>query len=134
MKTEKTTEITIRELRTFGLLVGGVFALIALWPLLRSQPLRIWAAMISTALIAPAIFMPVLLKMPFRAWSIFGAALGWFNTRLILTVLYFAAILPMALILRLTGKTPLKLHYAPDAESYREPPEEDSENSISNQF
>ena len=42
-------EVTSKQLRSFGLLVGGIFALIGLWPLIwRGEGLRLWA-MIATA-------------------------------------------------------------------------------------
>ena len=35
---------TMRDLRQFGLLVGGVFAVIGLWPVVfRSESPRLWA-------------------------------------------------------------------------------------------
>lgn len=132
----KTTNkhVTEKELRVFGLLVGGVFAIIALWPIFWQLSPRTWAAGLAIALLFPAIFSPTVLRLPQRIWTIIGKALGWFNTRLILTLLYFVAILPIALLLRLAGRTPLKLNFDSAAETYREHPEDQSQSNISEQF
>ena len=41
-----------KELRNFGLIVGGLFALIGLWPLIRhGEPLRVWALVLAALLV-----------------------------------------------------------------------------------
>ena len=129
----KTKNTTAKELRNFGLLVGAVFALIACWPVFWGNPVRIWAAVISIILAGPAIIKPTLLHWPYYCWMTIGAGLGWVNTRIILAILYFVAIMPIGLLLRLLGKSPLKLHFDPSAASYRELPEE-NENNVNEQF
>ncbi|MFZ5950633.1 MAG: SxtJ family membrane protein [Candidatus Rifleibacteriota bacterium] len=133
MKNEKKS-LNPTELRTFGLSVGIVFGLIALYPLFKGESIRAWAAIIGTSLIAPAIFFPPLLELPFKAWQVIGHALGWLNTRIILSVLYFAAIVPVSLVLKIFGREPLKLHFDPEASSYREMPENKTGSSLKNQF
>ncbi len=134
MNTQKNDKApTSSELRIFGLLVGGVFLLIGLWPVFHQLSPHLWALIPAILLILPAIVFPQSLTAPHRIWGKFGAVLGRFNTRLILTILYFVAVLPVAIILRLTGKTPLQLKFAPDKESYREKPE-DSATNITEQF
>lgn len=122
------------ELRAFGLLVGAVFLAVGLWPMLHHLSPRTWALIVAAGLIVPALISPSILAVPYQLWLKIGGALGWFNTRLILTILYFIAVLPVAIILRLTGKTPLKLKFDPAASSYREPPEETREINLTEQF
>ncbi len=43
-----------------------------------------------------------------RYWMAFASALGWVNTRVLLTVVYFTIFAVGALILRLIGKDPLR--------------------------
>ncbi len=122
------------DLRTFGLLVGGVFGLIAVYPLFRGELIRAWAAVISVALIAPAIFFPPLLALPYRFWSLIGRILGWLNTRIILSLLYFAAIVPVSLVLKILGRDPLKLSFDPELDTYREKPDKQGGSDIRKQF
>lgn len=130
---QKTKETTTKELRNFGLLVGAAFALIACWPALWGNPVRIWAAVMSIILAGPAIIQPALLCWPYRSWMIIGAVLGWVNTRIILAILYFVAVMPVGLLLRLLGRSPLKLHFDPSTASYRELPEE-NQSDVNEQF
>lgn len=122
------------ELRSFGLIVGAAFLAIGLWPLLRQADVRTWALILSTVLILPALLRPAWLKFPHAVWLKIGAALGWFNTRLILGILYIVAIVPIALVLRIAGKTPLQLKFDKNAESYREQPDSDDDKNFTQQF
>ncbi len=134
MKIKKNGTTTQGELRNFGLLVGIVFGLIAAWPLVWQQPVKVWAATFAVMLIVPALLRPQLLGLPFRCWQTIGAALGWFNTRVILTVLYFGAVLPTGLLLKLFGSSPLKLNFDKKTDTYRELPDENSDDSLTEQF
>ena len=50
------------ELRKFGLLVGGVFGLIGLWPtVVHGQPMRLWALALSCLLMIPGVLFPMTL-------------------------------------------------------------------------
>ena len=122
------------ELRVFGITVGLVFGAIALWPMFSHFPMRTWAALISIVLIMPALIAPLTLKFPYRLWLKIGHGLGWFNTRLILAILYLFAIFPIAVLLRITQKTPLHLRFDADANSYRENAEDDSSTNIGEQY
>ncbi|PKL47807.1 MAG: hypothetical protein CVV42_11740 [Candidatus Riflebacteria bacterium HGW-Riflebacteria-2] len=121
------------ELRNFGLLVGTAFLAIGLWPLLRQADARTWALVLATCLILPALLKPDWLQFPHAAWLKIGTALGWFNTRLILGILYIVAIVPIALILRISGKTPLQLKIDKNALSYREQPDSDDDQNLTQQ-
>ncbi len=134
MEKHKQKNYTSAELKNFGLLVGGAFALIGLWPLLHGLPLRPWAGGIAATLILPAIVWPQSLAFFYRVWLCLAAGLGWFNTRLILTLLYFFAVLPVGMLLKALGKTPLQLSYDQKAQTYRELPEETSEGNFEEQF
>lgn len=124
----------INELRNFGLLVGVAFLAIGLWPLLSQSGTRIWALLMATLLILPALIQPSWLKAPHALWMKIGTALGWFNTRLILGILYIIAIVPIALVLRIIGKTPLQLKFDKNAVSYREKPDSDDDQNITQQY
>ena len=134
MNNHQPTVFQKGELRNFGLLTGAIFLIIALWPLFYALPVRMWLAIPSALLIFSAILFPTVLSTPYRLWMKFGSALGWINTRIILTLLYFLAILPIAVLLRILGKTPLKLKFDAKTCSYRETPEDSDENDFNQQF
>ena len=113
---------TRRELRNFGLLVGGIFGTIGLWPVIvRGDNLRLWAVVAALALILPALLAPGSLRPVHRAWMTIGNALGWVNTKIILGVIFFGLVTPMGLTMRMFRRDPARRRLAPDADSYREP-------------
>ena len=109
-----------KRLRSFGLLVGGMFALIGLWPAVwRGQPLRLWSLILGGLLLGLALAWPRSLTQVYRLWMTVGEVLGWVNTRLILGALFYLLFTPVGLYLRLRGKDPMRRTWAPEAESYR---------------
>ena len=122
-----------KQLRSFGLVVGGVFLLIALWPLLRGGNYWTWALILSLLMIAPALVAPALLKYPNALWMRIGHVLGWINTKIILTAMFFLVFTPMAAILRLLGKDPLHRGFS-DATTYRIPRKSRDSSHLKHQY
>lgn len=48
-----------------------------------------------------------LLKAFYNVWMKFAHALGWVNTKIILSIVYFLIFTPIALFFRLIGKDPM---------------------------
>ena len=109
-----------KHLRSFGLLVGGIFALLGLWPVVwRGQPLRLWSLILGGGLMALALAWPRSLAQIYRLWMRVGEVLGWINTRLILSVLFYLLFTPLGWYMRLRGKDPMQRTWTPEVESYR---------------
>ena len=109
-----------KHLRSFGRMVGGIFALIGVWPAVwRGQPLRLWSLILGGILMALALAWPRSLTHVYRLWMRVGEVLGWINTRIILGALFYLLFTPLALCMRLRGKDPMRRTWAPEAESYR---------------
>jgi hypothetical protein len=109
-----------RQLRSFGLTVGGVFVAIALWPVIFhwAGP-RWWSLVLATLLIGPAIIYPKILLWPHKGWMTLGHVLGWINTRLILGVIFYAVVTPIGIVRRLLGKDPMGRKIEPEVDTYR---------------
>lgn len=113
-------EVEIKQLRSFGLMVGGIFVLIGLWPaLLRGEDPRLWLLIFAGFLMIPALLFPRILKPAYRIWMATGQILGWVNTRIILGVVFYGLFLPTGLIMRLLGKDSMRLKLEEDTDSYR---------------
>jgi hypothetical protein len=109
-----------KSLRSFGLIVGGIFAGIGLWPAVwRGQPPRLGVLLLGGLLIVLALVWPRSLARVYRLWMAVGEVLGWINTRLILGVLFYGLFTPMGLLMRLRGKDLMRCTLAPEAETYR---------------
>jgi len=115
--------------KSFGLVFAVVFAIIAVWPLLTTSDqdgaLRVWALVAAAAFAITALTMPRLLRPFNRAWFLFGLALHKVVNPLIMGLLFYLTITPIALIMRSLGKRPLHLDFDGQAKSYwivRTPP------------
>ena|SRR5437588_11300426 len=109
-----------KQLRSFGLIVGGIFALLAIGPAIwRGQPPRLWSLILGGLLMGLALAWPRSLTQVYRLWMTVGETLGWLNTRMIRGVLFYALLTPMGLCMRLRGKDPMRRTLAPEVESYR---------------
>jgi hypothetical protein len=90
-----------RELRRFGLTVGGAFLLLAAVSAWRGHtiPPRVLGTL-GVLLVLPGLIMPRVLGPVERAWMRFAEVLGRINTRIILTLLYCVVITPVGLVRR----------------------------------
>lgn len=112
--------VTTKDLRQFGLIVGGVFLVIGLWPfVVRSEDPRLWAMVMGVALMVLGAVVPQSLKQIHFGWMKIGHVLGTINTRIILGVIFYGLITPMGLVMRLTGKDSMHRALVQDAVTYR---------------
>lgn len=111
---------TAKELRQFGLIVGGVFVVIGLWPLVfRGESLRWWAIGLGGILILLGSGLPLVLRPIHSAWMWIGHVLGWVNTRVLLCIVFYGLVTPIGLILRLIGKNTMPMVLAKECLTYR---------------
>ncbi len=115
-----TEQIEIKELRKFGLIVGGIFLIIGGWPLVwRGGDIRLWALWLGAILVPVGLVVPAALAPVFRIWMKVGHVLGWINTRIILGILFFGLITPMGIVMRLFGWDSMRRVLVRDAQTYR---------------
>jgi Saxitoxin biosynthesis operon protein SxtJ len=109
-----------KQLRSFGLIVGGIFAVIAVWPLvIHSAEPRWWSLIVAAVLVLPAVVYPQSLYWPHKGWMAVGTVLGWINTRIILGAVFFFVVTPIGAVRRLLGKDPMGKKLKSDVDSYR---------------
>lgn len=95
--------------RSFGLTVGGVLVALAAISLWRQHPTRAeYLGAIGGVLIALALGRPSALAGVAAVWGRIGHALGWFNSRVLLTVMFVLILWPIGLCMRLFGNDPLE--------------------------
>lgn len=122
--------------RQFGLVVGFFLVLVSLWPLLRHGQVRQAVLGAALAMLFVALLAPALLHPLNRAWTMLGRVLARVVNPAAMAVLFYLVFTPVALLLRLFGKDPLRLQADSKASSYwieRQPPGPPPETMI-NQF
>lgn len=114
----KQLQTSHRDLRKFGLLVGGVFAVLGLWFLWRQKtfwPYFLWPGAV---LVLFGAILPRALKWVYLAWMSVAFVLGFVMAHVTLTLLFLLILTPLGLLARLTGKDFLSLKLDRAAKSY----------------
>ena len=104
-------EIKISSNRSFGIVFFIVFLLIALYPLLKGNDLRIWSLVISFIFLILGLINSKILTPLNRLWFKFGLLLGKFISPLIMGIIFFVVVTPIGIIMRLLKKDLLNLKF-----------------------
>ena len=111
-----------KSLREFGLVTAGmialVFGLLLPW-IWNAEPWPQWPWLLAALLGSISLTFPLILRPFYHWWMKLAHILGWINTRILLSLVFFLILLPVALILRLLGKDPMRRKLDPAQESYR---------------
>ena len=111
--------------RVFGLVFTAFFAVISVWPLIDGGANRLWGLIPSCIFFVLALIWPHALSRLNRIWMNIGLLLNNVVSPVALGIIFYLTILPVGLMIRILGKDPLRLKYAPSVQSYwirREPP------------
>jgi hypothetical protein len=114
-------ELDRKGLREFGLTTGAaivvIFGLFFPWLLELDWP--VWPWVISAPLWLLALIYPLWLRRIYRGWMRFGLLASRVMTPLVLGIVFFVMISPMAAVMRLMGKDPMRRALDPDQKTYR---------------
>ena len=97
-----------KALRSFGIVLFIGFIVIGTVPaLIGWGSIRTWAYWVALVFGALGLLLPMVLRLPFRVWMAIGGVLGWVNTRILLTLIFFAIFTPVGSVMRIFGYDPL---------------------------
>jgi hypothetical protein len=113
----RTLDESRRALVRFGRTMAIALAVLgALIFFFGSHPERgYWLAGVGVLFFLFSWLAPEWLKAVHKGWMTLAFALGWIMSRVLLTVFFFVAIMPVGLILRLVGKDPLAIRAEKDS-------------------
>ena len=114
-------QLETKELRTFGLVTGIATAIIfgLVLPWLFNHVYPRWPWLIALILWLFAFVYPLALKPVSKAWLTIGHWLGWFNTRVILGLMYYTVFFIIGVAMQLMGKDPMARKLDSSTGSYR---------------
>ena len=107
-----------KDLRSFGLVVGGVLAVIGAVFFWFNKPAYPYPLGIGVALILSGLLIPNLLKPLQKVWMTIAIILGWFMTRVILTVLYYTVFTFIGKTGKLFGKQFIEINWDKSQNTY----------------
>ncbi|MDP8299959.1 MAG: SxtJ family membrane protein [Candidatus Tantalella remota] len=116
---EMKKEVTKKDLRQFGIVLGLILGVFGGIHLLKGHThASPWFLGFSGAALFTGIFAPAILKPVFIVFTKVAHAIGWFNTRVILILVYYLIVTPIGLIMKLFRKDPLNRSLDKEAETY----------------
>jgi len=102
--------VTNREARKTALIVAGVLLAAAAFAWYRGRETTMAVPSgIALLLVLVGFLVPPAAKVFHRLWYRLAFALGWVNSRILLTIIYFLMFLPYGILSRLFGRDPLGL-------------------------
>ena len=111
-------EARIGSERSFGIVFAVVFSIIGALPLLKGGELRLWSLTVAAAFLGLGLLAPGILRPLNILWFKFGLLLGRIIAPIVISLLFFIAITPTALVMRLMRKDLLSLKFDRQAKSY----------------
>tara|TARA_B100000989_G_scaffold2870_1_gene2003 strand:+ start:305 stop:688 length:384 start_codon:yes stop_codon:yes gene_type:complete len=103
--------IKIGSNRSFGIVFFILFLLVALYPTINSEGIRMWSIIVSLIFLVLGLLDSKILTPLNKVWFKFGILLGRVISPLIMGVIFFFVVTPIGLIMRILGKDVLNLKY-----------------------
>ncbi|GBF51253.1 hypothetical protein LPTSP4_27850 [Leptospira ryugenii] len=118
---KETAEPTISDLRSFSWIVGGVTSIVfgIIFPYINRGSFNTYLIGIGVVILMFGLLLPKLLLYPYKAWMLIGLVLGFINTRILLSVIFFFLFTPIGLLRRLLGKDSMNRRLETNSVSYR---------------
>ena len=104
-------EVKISSNRSFGIVFFVVFLIIATFPLMNGDELRLWSLTISVVFLFLGLINSKILNPLNKLWFKFGIFLGKIISPLVMGIIFFLVVTPIGLLMRLLNKDLLKLKF-----------------------
>ncbi len=112
---------SVDELKRFGFTMAAALLVLSLVLFWRGRPLGWLFFMANAVFIFCSIVCPRVLGPVERLWMAFAEKLGWVMTRVVLFVVFYAAITPLGFLVRVFKKGDFKVGFEKERKSYWEP-------------
>jgi len=105
-------DIKISSNRSFGIVFFIVFILIAFYPLINQGEIRIWSVLISLLFLILGIINSKILTPLNKVWFKFGIFLGKIISPIVMGLIFFLVVTPIAFLMRMLKKDLLNLKFS----------------------
>lgn len=130
-------DVKLGSNRSFGVVFASVFAILGSLPLLHGEiRFHLWALILSILFLAITLAKPDILQPLNILWFRFGLLLAKIVNPIVMGLLFFCVVTPMAIMLRCLGKDPMKRKLDKTTTSYWQlrTPAGPEKNSMPRQF
>jgi hypothetical protein len=125
-------DIKISSNRSFGIVFFIVFLLIAFYPLINQGEIRIWSVLISLLFLILGIINSKILTPLNKVWFKFGIFLGKLISPVVMGIIFFLVVTPIAFLMRMLKKDLLNLKFNKNSSYWIE--KTDPKSTMKNQF
>lgn len=112
-------EVKTKDLREFGIVLGVILGVFGGIHLVKGHtnvyPWFFWFGGVSLLL---GVFFPKIIKPLFIVFTKVAHSIGWFNTRVILILLYYILLTPIGIMMKVFGKDNLNKKINKEEKSY----------------
>lgn len=117
----RSLDFSPAALRRFGLSVGGLlvlYASISVYLHAEIRPLPAVLGSVGFLLVLAGLIARSALSRPYRYWMVLGLLLGWFVSKAILFLLFYAIFTPIAVLARSCGANSLDIRFKDGKTTY----------------
>jgi hypothetical protein len=108
-----------RILRQFAGMAMLLLIPMACWHWYHGQPIQVGFCLVLALGIGPlGLLWPTAVRPVFIAWMVMAFPIGWFVSRLVVALMYYGVLTPLAILFKLIGRDVLCRRYEPEQESY----------------
>ena len=125
-------DVKIGSNRSFGIVFFIVFLLIAFYPLINQEEIRIWSVLISLLFLILGIINSKILTPLNKVWFKFGIFLGKIISPIVMCLIFFLVVTPIAFLMRMLNKDLLNLKFSKNNSYWIE--KTDPKSTMKNQF
>ena len=125
-------EVKIGSNKSFGIVFFIVFFIIAIYPLLNHNEIRLWSLIISIIFLILGLLNSKLLTPLNKIWFKFGILLGKIISPLVMGLIFFFVVTPIGILMRILKKDLLNLKFNKKTTYWIE--KNDPKSKMKNQF
>jgi len=103
-------EIKIGSNRSFGIVFFVVFLIIATYPLINGDELRLWSLVTSIVFLFLGLINSKILNPLNKLWFKFGIFLGKIISPLVMSIIFFLVVTPIGFLMRIFSKNFMNLN------------------------
>ncbi|HEY6298906.1 MAG TPA: SxtJ family membrane protein [Candidatus Binatus sp.] len=111
--------------RVFGLAFSVFWSVVALAPVIKGGPIRVWAVTLAAVFLVFGLVRPTVLGPLNQLWQRFGRLLQRLSSPIVMAILFCSTVVPFGLIMRLLNRDALRLKWERGSVTYwipRNPP------------
>mgnify|MGYP001370890981 FL=1 len=105
------SDIKISSNRSFGIVFFIVFLLISIYPIFKDGNIRTWSLLVAILFLVLGLMNAIILTPLNKTWFKFGLILGKIVSPIVMGVVFFTVVTPIAFFMKILGKDLLNLKY-----------------------